>query len=106
MLAASKGYRFLCVTDPRCNHSTRRIMEALGGQVHVVTEPSPTGGFLGARIDYVQSLCAADSRYVWPNQYTNPGNWQAHYRRTAPAIAASFPELDVLFVGAGPPGTQ
>ena len=30
MIAASKGYRFLCVTDPRCNLSTRRLMEALG----------------------------------------------------------------------------
>src|SRR3954452_14843434 len=60
MLAASKGYRFVCVTDPRCNLSTRRLMEALGSQVHVITEPAPVGGFLGARIDYVRALVAAD----------------------------------------------
>jgi cysteine synthase len=42
---------------------------------------------------------------VWLNQYTNPGNWQAHYRTTAPAIARQFPQLDVLFVGAGTTGT-
>ena len=53
MIAASRGYRFLCVTDPRCNLSTRRLMEALGSQVHIITEPDPVGGFLGARIDYV-----------------------------------------------------
>ena len=35
MIAASKGYRFLCVTDSRCNLSTRRLMEALGSQVHI-----------------------------------------------------------------------
>jgi 2,3-diaminopropionate biosynthesis protein SbnA len=105
MLAASKGYRFVCVTDSRCNLATRRIMEALGGQVHIVTEPAPVGGFLGARLDYVRSLCAADDRYVWLNQYTNPGNWRAHYRRTAPAIARTFPRLEVLFVGAGTTGT-
>jgi cysteine synthase A len=29
----------------------------------------------------------------------------AHYRTTAPAIAAQFPDLDVLFVGAGTAGT-
>jgi cysteine synthase A len=29
----------------------------------------------------------------------------AHHRTTAPAIADSFPELDVLFVGAGTTGT-
>ena len=105
MLAASKGYQFLCVTDSRCNLSTRRLMEALGTHVHVIAEPDPVGGFLGARIDFVRALCASDDRYVWLNQYTNPGNWMAHYLTTAPAIARQFPDLDVLFVGAGTTGT-
>ena len=105
MIAASKGYRFLCVTDPRCNLSSRRLMEALGAQVHTITEPDPVGGLLGARKDYVRAMCASDDRYVWLNQYNNPRAWKAHYRTTAPAIARSFPELDVLFVGAGTTGT-
>lgn len=105
MLAASKGYGFVCVTDSRCNLATRQLMEALGSRVHVVTEPHPTGGFLGARIDYVRSICASDSRYVWLNQYTNPSNWLAHFRTTGPAIARHFPRLDVLFIGAGTTGT-
>ncbi|MCE7004039.1 2,3-diaminopropionate biosynthesis protein SbnA [Kibdelosporangium philippinense] len=105
MIAASKGYQFLCVTDSRCNLSTRRLMEAFGSQVHIITEPDANGGFLGARIAHVRALCASDNRYVWLNQYANPGNWKAHYHRTAPAIAAAFPLLDVLFVGAGTTGT-
>lgn len=105
MTAASKGYRFLCITDSRCNLPNRRLMEAYGSDVHIVTEPSATGGLLGARIDYVRALCAADPRYVWLNQYNNPHNWDAHYRTTAPAIAREFPKLDVLFVGAGTTGT-
>ena len=105
MIAANKGYRFLCVTDSRCNLSTRLLMEALGAKVHMINEPDPVAGFLGARLNYVRALCASDERYVWLNQYANPGNWLAHYRRTAPAIARSFPELDVLFVGAGTTGT-
>ncbi|MGR8007260.1 2,3-diaminopropionate biosynthesis protein SbnA [Streptomyces hypolithicus] len=105
MIAASKGYRFLCVTDSRCNLSTRLMMEALGSQVHIVSGQETNGGFLSARIEYVQRLCARDDRCVWLSQYTNPANWRAHYRRTAPAIARSFPRLDVLFVGAGTTGT-
>lgn len=105
MIAASKGYRFLCVTDSRCNLSTRLLMEALGSEVHIITEPDSSGGYLGARLDYVRALCASDDRYVCLNQYANPGNWQAHYRTTAPAIARQFPQLDVLFVGAGTTGT-
>ncbi|MCX4430922.1 MULTISPECIES: 2,3-diaminopropionate biosynthesis protein SbnA [Streptomyces] len=105
MIAAAKGYQFLCVTDARCNLATRLMMEALGAQVHVITEPDPVSGFLGARIDHVRALCASEDRYVWLNQYTNPNNGMAHYRRTAPAIARQFPDLDVLFVGAGTTGT-
>jgi N-(2-amino-2-carboxyethyl)-L-glutamate synthase len=107
MIAASKGYRFLCVTDSRCNKSTRSTIEALGSEVHVIplAAADKPGGLLGARIDYVRKLCASDDRYVWLNQYSNEGNWQAHYRRTAPAIVRQFPMLDVLFVGAGTTGT-
>ena len=83
-----------------------RLMEALGSQVHVVAaEPDAKGGLLGARLDYVRRRCASDDRYVWLNQYTHSGNWGAHYRRTAPAIVRQFPDLDVLFVGAGTTGT-
>jgi N-(2-amino-2-carboxyethyl)-L-glutamate synthase len=105
VIAASKGYTFVCVTDSRSNLATRRLMEAMGSRVDVISEPHPLSGFLGARLDFVRALCASDERYVWLNQYTNPANWQAHYRRTAPAIARHFPELDVLFVGAGTCGT-
>ena len=105
MIAANKGYGFVCVTDSRCNLSTKRMMQAFGSQVHVITEPDPVGGLLGARINCVRSLCASDERYVWLNQYSNPQNWMAHYRSTAPAIARQFPQLDVLFVGAGTCGT-
>jgi N-(2-amino-2-carboxyethyl)-L-glutamate synthase len=105
MIAASKGYRFVCVTDSRCNLTTRRLMEALGAHVHTVTEPDPVRGLLGARKDHVRALCASDDRYVWLNQYSNPRAWMAHHRTTAPAIARAFPELDVLFVGAGTTGT-
>ena len=105
MIAASKGYQFVCVTDSRCNLTTRRMMEALGSQVHIIVEPDPESGYLGARLEHVRGLCASDSNYVWLNQYTNAANWRAHYKHTAPAIAASFPQLDVLFVGAGTTGT-
>ena len=105
MIAASRGYRSLCVTDTRCNPSTRRMIEALGGQVEVVTEPATEGGLLGARIAHVKALCAADDRFVWLDQYRNAANWQAHYRSTAPEIVDRFPDLDVLFVGAGTTGT-
>ncbi len=105
VIAASKGYHLICVTDSRCNLTSKRLMEALGATVHTVTEPARDGGFLAARIAHVQQLCAANERYVWLNQYVNTANWRAHFRHTAPAVDRTFPELDVLFVGAGTTGT-
>lgn len=107
MIAAGKDYTFVCVTDSRCNSSTKRTMEALGAQVHTVADAAAntTGGLLRARLDYVRQLCASSSRYVWLNQYANPNNWKAHFHTTAPEITRDFPRLDVLFVGAGTTGT-
>lgn len=104
-IAASKGYRFICVTDSRCNLATRQLMEALGTEVHIVTEPDPETGYLGARLAHVRRLCESDEKHVWLNQYVNANNWRAHHRLTAPHIARSFPDLDVLFIGAGTTGT-
>ena len=107
IISANRGYDFVCVTDSRCNRSIMRYMQALGARVHVITHAAPDsdGGLLGARISYVRALCASDKRYVWLNQYANPGNWNAHFRTTAPAITREFPQLDVLFIGAGTTGT-
>src|ERR671919_229559 len=60
MIAASKGYRFVCVTDSRCNSATRRLMEALGTEVHVISASGAEGGLLGARLAHVRKLCASD----------------------------------------------
>lgn len=104
VIAASKGYAFVCVTDARCNLTTRLMMEALGAQVIVVSDTGDCS-LLAARLNTVRGLCAADPRYTWLSQYSNPDNWKAHYRRTAPAIAQAFPRIDVLFVGVGTTGT-
>ncbi|ROO88890.1 cysteine synthase A [Actinocorallia herbida] len=105
MIASAKGYRFLCVTDPRCNTTSQQVMRALGAEVRVIDEKDANGGYLESRIRYVRGLVESGGRYVWLNQYANPNNWRAHYRHTAPAIARAFPDLDVLFVGAGTTGT-
>ncbi|MFD9607935.1 2,3-diaminopropionate biosynthesis protein SbnA [Streptomyces sp. NPDC059083] len=104
VVAASKGYAFVCVTDTRCNLTTRLMMEALGAHVIVMSEAGDSS-LLAARLNTVRGLCAADPRYTWLSQYANPDNWKAHYRRTAPAIARAFPRIDVLFVGVGTAGT-
>lgn len=105
MIAASRGYRFVCVTDSRCNKPTLRAMEALGAEVIAVTDASGDGGLLGARLRLISEMMAADPNVVWLNQYENEANWQAHAATTGPEIAKRFPEVDVVFIGAGTTGT-
>ncbi|MDX3227899.1 2,3-diaminopropionate biosynthesis protein SbnA [Streptomyces sp. ME19-01-6] len=105
VIAASKGLRFTCVTDRRCNDLTAATMRALGTTLLVVDEPDPEGGYLQARLDLVRRRCAEDSRYIWLNQYANEANWRAHYDTTAPEILKHFPDVDVVFVGVGTSGT-
>lgn len=104
LIAANRGLNFICVTDDRCNPATVRMMRAVGATVHIVTEPDPVEGYLGARLRFVRNL-AQHADVLWLNQYANDANWGAHYRRTAPAILREVPDVDVLFVGAGTTGT-
>jgi len=49
-------------------------MEALGSEVHVVSDPDGAGGVSSAPGSITsRALCASDDRYVWLNQYTNQG---------------------------------
>ena len=105
MVAAERGYRFTCVVDPNASTQNVKMMQALGAQIVTVTQRDENGGFLGTRIRYIQDALSKDRQLLWLNQYANPENPAAHYRNTAPAIAARFLRLDYLFVGAGTTGT-
>jgi N-(2-amino-2-carboxyethyl)-L-glutamate synthase len=105
VVAASRGYRFVCVTDARSTLKCRQLMRAFGAEVHIITDGSGLGGFLGARLRRIAELRAENLDYVWLNQYANRHNWLAHYQSTGPAVARHFPDLEVLFVGAGTTGT-
>ncbi|HEX5494932.1 MAG TPA: 2,3-diaminopropionate biosynthesis protein SbnA [Mycobacteriales bacterium] len=105
VVAANRGYRLVCVCDPRVAETNRRLIERYGGEVVTVTEPDERGGYLGTRIGVVRRLCRENPDYVWLNQYTNPHNPRSHHDRTARSIFGRFPQLDLLFVGAGTTGT-
>ena len=84
--------RSLCVTDDRCNLATRRMIEALGGQVDVVTEPAAEGGLARRPHRTTCRRCARPTTaLVWLDQYRNAANWQAHGRTTGAGDPAAVP---------------
>ncbi|MEW2131118.1 2,3-diaminopropionate biosynthesis protein SbnA [Streptomyces sp. NPDC005435] len=103
-VCAARGYRFTCVADPNTATTSIRLMRAYGAEVVIIDRRDANGGFLQSRIDHIHDRLREDPGLVWPNQYANAANPQAHYRRTAPALLKER-EVDVLFIGAGTTGT-
>src|SRR2546423_1338369 len=97
---------FTCVVDPKTTPATLRILNALGAEVEIVTDPDEHGCYLGARLRRVAELCREGPDRVWINQYANERNWQAHYHGTAAEVLADLDRpLDCLVVPVSTTGT-
>jgi cysteine synthase B len=83
MIGAALGYPVkLCLPDS-ASHERKRILAAFGAELVVTPGDEGTDG----AIRKVQEIVAADAdKYFYPDQYSNPANWQAHYRTTAKEI--------------------
>jgi N-(2-amino-2-carboxyethyl)-L-glutamate synthase len=105
LVAAVKGYEFICVTDPNVNQANIKGMELYGAKVVVVRERDPVGGFLGSRLKKIDQLLKSMPHAVWLNQYGNIANKNVHATQTANEIARQFDKVDWMFVGSGTTGT-
>ena len=83
MIGAALGYRVrLCVPE-NVTPERKRILKAFGAEV-IFTDPMQ--GSDGAIIRVKQMYEESPGLYFYPDQYSNPGNWRAHYDTTAPEI--------------------
>jgi S-sulfo-L-cysteine synthase (O-acetyl-L-serine-dependent) len=83
MIGAALGYPVtLCLPDS-ASHERKRILAAFGAETIITAGDEGTDG----AIRRVQKIVAAEpEKYFYPDQYSNPANWQAHYRGTANEI--------------------
>lgn len=103
MVSAALGYSVkLCLPDS-ASPERKRILEAFGAELVITPGDEGTDG----AIRRVHQIVAADSeRYFYPDQYSNPANWQAHYRTTANEIwAQSSGRITHFVAGLGTSGT-
>lgn len=83
MIAAARGYRVRLCLPANASLERKRILRAYGAEL-ILTDPAE--GSDGA-IRQAKQLYAQDTGlYFYPDQYSNPANWQAHYRGTAVEI--------------------
>jgi cysteine synthase B len=83
MIGAALGYAVkLCLPDS-ASHERKRILSALGAELVITSGDEGTDG----AIRRVHEIVAAEpEKYFYSDQYSNPANWQAHYRTTANEI--------------------
>jgi cysteine synthase A len=105
LVCVTKGYKFICVTDPNANRATIKGIELYGGQVVVVENRDSAGGYLGSRLKTIDQILQSDPNAIWLNQYANIANKNVHAKQTAAEIAREFDRVDWVFVGTGTAGT-
>jgi cysteine synthase B len=82
MIGAACGYRARLCVPANVTAERLRILRAYGAEV-VLTDPME--GSDGA-IREARRRHAREPHLFYPDQYSNPANWQAHYDTTAPEI--------------------
>ncbi len=103
MLGAAMGYAVKLCLPSSASEERKRILHAYGAEL--VITPGDEGS--DGAIRRVRELYAADpEKYFYPDQYSNPANWQAHYRTTAEEIWSQTNGRITHFVaGLGTSGT-
>jgi S-sulfo-L-cysteine synthase (O-acetyl-L-serine-dependent) len=83
MIGAALRYPVTLCLPESASLERKRILQAYGAEVLFTSAGESSDG----AIRLAQKLYAADpARYFYPDQYSNPANWRAHYETTAAEI--------------------
>jgi cysteine synthase B len=83
MIGAALGYPVKLFLPHSASEERKRILHAYGAELVMTPGDEGTDG----AIKRVRDVAAAQpEKYFYPDQYSNPANWQAHYHGTANEI--------------------
>jgi cysteine synthase A len=91
------GNPTVLISDPNIPPVTRRKIELLDAELHVVDAAHPTGGTQQSRIELLPALMAARPGMFWTNQNDSELNPAAYRRWLVPSIE---PKLDLSWIDA------
>ncbi len=83
MIGASRGYEVHLCLPLNANEERKQLLRAYGAHL-ILTDPRKSSD--GAIIKARELVAAAPDKYFYPDQYSNPANWQAHYNGTGVEI--------------------
>jgi S-sulfo-L-cysteine synthase (O-acetyl-L-serine-dependent) len=103
MIGAARGYKVKLCLPLNASPERKRMLKAYGAKI-VFTDPAE--GSDGAIRKCKEIYAANPELYFYPDQYSNPANWKAHYNTTAVEILAQTERRITHFVAAmGTSGT-
>ena len=103
MIGAALGYKVKLCLPKNASEERKRTLHAFGAEL-VYTDP--LAGTDGAIIEVRKIVEANPDIYFYPDQYSNPANWQAHYETTAVEIYNQTEgQLTHFVAGLGTTGT-
>ena len=103
MIGAARGYRVRLCVPSNVTPERKQILGTYGAEL-IYTDPMD--GSDGAIREARRLHAEAPDRYFYPDQYTNDGNWQAHYETTGEEIISQTNGRVTHFVaGLGTSGT-
>jgi cysteine synthase B len=80
MIGAARGYRVRLVLPGNASIERKRMLKAYGAET-IFTDPGE--GSDGAIRKVKEIYAASPDEFFYPDQYSNPANWRAHYETTA-----------------------
>ena len=101
LVAKVRGYRLVAVMADNTSRERRELLEALGAEI--IFTPGDEGS--NGAVRRAEQLAVERPDLVFPYQYANPANPEAHYYGTGPEIWHDSPELTHLVAGLGTGGT-
>lgn len=102
MIGAVRGYRVRLCLPANASEERKRMLKAYGAEM-ILTDAGE--GSDGA-IRKVRELYETDpDLYFYPDQYSNPANWKAHFETTAVEIMEQAPDLTDFVAAMGTSGT-
>jgi cystathionine beta-synthase len=105
MLAAVRGYKAIFTMPDKVSEEKRALLRAYGAKIVIaptdVPQDSPEH-----YVNVARRISGEIAGAYMPNQYTNPGNPEAHYATTGPEIwEQTEGQLDALVATVGTGGT-
>lgn len=103
-IGAAKGFPVELVMPRNVSEERKKIVLSYGAKI---TYSDPLLGSDGARRLANEIVQKEPDQYFFPDQYSNPSNWKAHYQTTGPEIWDQTKEKVTHFVaGLGTSGTM